>query len=355
MSSINSTAQAGASQDPGELFRNAANKNNVNEMFTLYRTHGKKPEFDIKAAGPTSGKTAAHRAAMKGHASALRLLHSLGDTFEKKDNEGCTPEQLTSDPKCKQVFALAALGRKAMAAAINVFPIPIYPDKLPDAGVGNQFLVFRMKKTALADKGLRFMDDIQVTLVKEATETTAKCNKQAVFMWFNQEVLRIGNLVDNYYTLEQAKACGQKGGADGDRCEVAFTYLVSIAKTEFLVEQIEVNEGGRKNHNFLVLNRCEGALTAQGLSEALIIDSLASQTFFFENFDQISHPLIKDGLFPKWFLHPPCTNKPISTPPPGWAPVSTLAKLNAEYTKWLELGGRKLEELLNDAPPLDKS
>ena len=331
MSSINSTAQAGATQDPGELFRNAANKNNVNEMLTLYRTHGKKPtsEFDIRAPGPLSGKTAAHRAALKGHASALRLLHSLGDTFEQKDKDGCTPEQLASDPKCKQVFALAALGRKAMAAAIGVFPQPFIMDQTMPMTSYMQFDRFRNARDTFAKvRAFSFINELKAALAKEESEAAERYDTGSAWVWLTPECMRVVNLIDNYYTLEGAQICRQKGGACGDRCDVAFTYLASIAKTGVLVEQIDVDEGGGKNHDFLVLNRREGEFTEKGLSEALIIDVLAGQTFFFENFNHIPHPLIKEGLSEKWSI--PCSNKPISNPPPKWRPVKTLARVQKD-------------------------
>ena len=336
-------------QDPGELFRTAANNGKVDVMLTLYRTYGniQPPKLDISAPGPTSGKTAGHRAAAKGHASALRLLHSLGDTFEQKDNGGCTPEQLTSDPKCKQVFALAAIGRKVLAIVFAVFPKPIFVDRSLTREQAQQFGTFRnMKMDLTKELCLRFRDQLTASLIKEQSEVKGRFDINSIRQMIAEESVRVTNLIDNYYTLEGAQKCGLMGGACGELTDVGFAYLTAVDKPPFSVEQIDIDEGVKKNHAFLALNRCEGELTVKGFSEALLIDTLAAQTFFYQNINHISHPCIKDLSLEKWSLT--CSNKEISKAASGLVSVQTLAMVQKEFSLWQELTIRKLEELLKE-------
>ncbi len=120
ISAANSIAAStgAANADRLELeFRQAAYENKTKTMLAL-SDRG----VNIDSKGIVSGQTAAHRAAAKGNAEALRLLFNLGANFDLQDSDGKTPQEHAQSPETTMIFALIRSGKGAIAARKIFYP-----------------------------------------------------------------------------------------------------------------------------------------------------------------------------------------------------------------------------------------
>lgn len=309
----------------GVSFRRAAFVGDVAAMRSLLGS------VQIEEAGPKTKMTAAHQAAVKGHANVLRFLHSLGDTFSKVNNEGELPEQMAKDPECKRVFELAALARRTLEVVDKVFPERV--DVNQPGGLSEQFQKFRDKSVELI---FRDLSKPLLTLINSAfTEAEKASAAQQVRLeailtqWQKMHCEPFALQYETLATLKLAKKLALQGGACGETSSIAFGYLAYVLKTDYRVERLLVsNESG--NHAFVILNRDPNSQHNFGLDNALVIDAYMRQSFFCGNFGDVNTTIDVGSLNQKSIL---CSSVRPPVPEAPWSQNRTITIMNDIYTR----------------------
>lgn len=335
----------------GMSFRQAAADGDIASMHALYSSYclNDSPNLNIFESDSSTGKSAAHFAAEKGHAAVLRLLHSIGDSFTRVDAKGFTPAQLARDAECKRVFELVSLGKKALEAADQVFPHKIIV-KNCEGMECMSFLNWRRKVTEItSEKVLDATKKLFECLMKEYYEARLKgecLNCQHEIKWIQSQSNLLIHLYDNYNTLDLAIKMGQQAGACGELSTVSYVYLTSMIKTNFSVDQVGVTNGAN-NHAFVVLNRNQklDLTNLNGWTQTLLIDPLAGRSFFYENLIVVAQSAIKAALLTSGSLELLASSKKISTPT-AWQPNKTIEMLQKIKSTVEGCTGARLSELL---------
>lgn len=351
--------------NPGLRFRQAAADGDRATMESIYSTHMQNSPSNliIFETGISSGKTAAHRAAEKGHASILRLLHSLGDTFSIEDNKGNTPLQLAINKECIRVFELATLGKQALAAAALIFPKTI-DEETCTAKVKKPFLSWRKlveEKTSekVGDITQKLVDSLKAELLEVSSKNKSlgyfssqsewkKCRSEWT-AWMYCQNKSLVYIFSNYYKMELAIKMKQDTRACGESSASSYVYLTSEAKTDFPVDQVGLTDG-ISNHAFVMLDRNQNLEISdlRGWDNALIIDSFEQRSFFYENIDLVAQTSIKNEKLRKdGSLHILCSTKKNSPPATLWQPTKTIQFLQKIMSVASGITEAKFSELRN--------
>lgn len=340
----------------GLRFRQAAAEGDTTTMESLYSTYRQNStsNLDIREAGASSGKTAGHRGAEKGHASVLRLLHSLGDDFSKVDHKGFTPSQLATNKECIRVFELVTLGKQALAAAAQIFPKKIVVENCT-ASDNKSFLGWRLSvQKNTSEKVLDITKKLFTCLFTEYQEALLNNKNLDCFSslskWLKCQSSSLIHIYDNYYQLELAIKMKQDAGACGEASSSSYVYLTSEAKTIFPVDQVGITIDGIDNHAFVMLDRNQNLEISDlhGWNNALLIDSLEQRSFFYENIDLVAQTSIKNEVLRKAeSLELLCSSKKISPPVTPWQPTKTIQMLQKIMSMVAGLTAAKFSELRN--------
>lgn len=261
-------------------FRQAAADNNIDLMRQLAKS------VNPFEAGPTSLKTAAHRAAEKGHAAVLRFLFNLGDTFDRQDGQGKTPEQLTKSRACINVFQLARLAQEATRMIDKVIPHRVDVESNPDPG----FLLLRTAAEIYTNRLVKQRVGAVLGMVKLESMSIPENEKGDILSKWNLCCSHLAYKFMSYTTLLAWKDKADCSGACAETNSVAFAYLNYVKKTSHRVEFVTVPFNEKNNHCFLILNRKEDADMSKGLEEAIAIDVYFRKSFFFEHRDLAQTP-----------------------------------------------------------------
>lgn len=297
------------------LFRQAASEGDIPFMKSLRGC------ADLLGAGPDSKKTAAHRAAEKGHASVLRLLYNWGDTFEKKDRRDKTPEQLTRNAECKTIFDLAKLAKQTVATMDKIFPQKFDVDAEADR-------LFALNRRAIGGATEKMALDCAKELLaivdEEAAAAPLEQKKQIFEQWKQSQCLTLARLYEPISTLMSWEQEKTRAGACGENSSVALAYLVHIVKTRYLAELV-VSEKGKRNHCFVFMNRKPDPDINEGWEGALLVDAFYRKSFFLEHVAAAEAPFRLESL--------ELLRSSSRTPPPEapWPQPRSLAKLEEIY------------------------
>jgi hypothetical protein len=342
-----------STSNPGQQFREAAAHGDVALMHSLYVNNS----LDICEAGPKSGKSAAHQAAEKGHAAALRFLHSLGDSFSSVDKGGFTPMQLATEPECKDVFELVSLGKGALKAADQVFPHKIVvsnrePQQTLDLYAFRQVVTSAIEKKLLNIAKERF-SNLFIDYQKAALSNSRLNCWSELSEWMHSHNNSLIHLYENYIILDTAIKMNQRAGACGENSSVSYVFLTGVAKTSFSVDRVGVVDGVAKNHSFVILNRDQNREITDlvGWSKVLIIDSLYGRSFFYENLACVIEPTVDARLLKPESLELLCSSKKASLPETSWKPTKVFAHLQKLTSTIETCAVKRLSELLTPTRP----
>lgn len=237
-------------------FRQAAGEGNIVLMRQLA------PSVDPMEADPSTKQTAAHRAAEKGHAAVLQYLFGLGDTFEKKDREGKTAEQLANNSACIEVFELVRL-----AGETNRFVDKVFPNRVDvEAVVDPNFVPFREATEICANRMANEKVGELWKVVKEECMAAPEPLKKEIYAQWRHQCSLLSYFYLSYITLLVWKGETVRSGACAETTSVGFAYLNYVKKSRYSVEWVQVEENN--NHAFIILNG------------SLVIDLFYRKSFF---------------------------------------------------------------------------
>lgn len=336
----------------GLKFRNAANDGNIKAMCDLY----KMPGLKVAEAGSKTQKTAAHRAAEKGNASVLRLLHNWGDTFQAVDLDGKTPSDLATDLECIELFELIKLGKKAVDVARQVFPYypnPLLQEDLRKPLVQSHYQFRKKFKEAVAAEQCEIDNMVPQALAVDANNIKIT---PALFTELRDRYVKKAQMMQNIYNhlhcFDHAKKMNQAYGQCGELSAVAFYYLASILKIQKFVELIssERMKNGQLewDHVFVVLNRNNNipAIEQESWKGALAVDPLEGKTIFLEHLDRLEENLMVKKCKEIGYIHF-CDNHHLLNPPDIKKNGNSDSLYHTKLNDLFKIVALKLEELID--------
>lgn len=324
----------------GLRFRQAAAAGNVESMQFIYLSH----QIDILEFGRDTKKTAAHWAAQKGHAEALRLLHNWGDPFTLRDRENHLPAELAQTSECKQVFALIALGNDALRITKQIFPQNFLEDSPPE--MKRALIEWRAKTEACMEKKLiEFICHLKTSLCTEfaAAKSQSHLNcPQELIEWLESNYAHLIRIYEHPTLLKFSGR--QYVGACGEKSLVSYTYLTSLAKTIFPVDRVAFIESPSNNHAFVVLNLNQALpITAQKAWDlAFVVDAFEERSFFFSQSEAMKAPMTMDALKTITVLY---SSREFSLPKTPWKPIKTFQLLQNKRKEMEEKAANRLRHL----------
>lgn len=246
----------------------------------------------INGAGPKSGQTAAHRAAITGKIESLRLLLNLGADFDLLDKNGKTAEQLAA-PSVRGFFELIRLA-KATIAARKAF----YPEISTGSPDFEKWRDYLDEKEAFSiESRIKTIYDSykkELAIVKKGL-TNADYHKANQFVdQMNKCLSELRPLIQCQTTLSESLIKKHKVCACGEAAVASYAYLVHIAKSNLPVEEVSLfktnpnNPKDQYGHAVDVLDR-DQSKEIKDLSSwknAFIIDSYNERFFFYQFIEQ---------------------------------------------------------------------
>lgn len=348
-----SAVSSSTTTDPGMQFRLAAARGDTKSMLAMYKS---KSITNIREAGKNSGKTAAHFAAEKGQATALRLLFSLGDPLNGTDLQGQTPEQLASTQECKEVFKLIEIGRKALEVSLKIFPITVHCDKCNTIEL-EKFLKWR---DALKDKVLKSTTEVGQMQARDLMEEYKEAKKKKESLncgedlcdWYDSYGCTLSDLYIHFYMLDLSAKLNVNYGGCGERSTASYTYLTSRVKTHFPVDRVSVFTA-ENNHAFVVLNRNQNLPlhNLNGWNKALIIDGFENRIYFYENLEVSQSAEVTPQTLVEGSLQIVYSTKALSPPKTPWQPKETIKKIKEHKIKLEDEIATKLDVLIKERAP----
>lgn len=263
-------------------FRQAAFDGNTAQMIALQQQH----QIDINGVGSSTGQSAAHRATVHGHASALRLLYNLGANFSLSDSKGNTAKFYAKTQETKDFFALIEIAQQTLSKRNDLFKVALDLHNC-STETERKFYARREAITNQAELTKTILKNNFTKQLESELESLGTHLKSSEAMQTLLNNINPAHLHLQRWSVLLSNLQNTKPGDDGACNEFslsAFVNLTQIMQVPFLVEETVLFAPSGANHSFVLLNRDSSHAnnSIAGWHTALVIDTLKNIAFFYQ-------------------------------------------------------------------------